>query len=104
MAVLGEFPGLSGEEVSHKTQIEKSILSRAIKKLLARNLIERTVDEEDRRRQVLDLSKLGLDIYRQIVPLSLAYEAELLSCFNQREQEQLSKFLDRLYEHAKTLA
>jgi DNA-binding MarR family transcriptional regulator len=70
MAVLGETPGQSGEEVSNKTQIEKSILSRSIKKMLARNLIERTIDTQDRRRQVLKLSDVGKDIYSEIVPLS----------------------------------
>jgi DNA-binding MarR family transcriptional regulator len=103
MAVLGEYPGVSGEEVSVKTQIEKSILSRAIQKLLKRNLVERTVDEQDRRRQVLTLSNLGLDIYRQIVPLSLQHEKKILACFNQQEREQFSSYLDRLQEHAKTL-
>ena len=32
MAVLGEYPGTSADEVSSKTQIEKSILSRALNK------------------------------------------------------------------------
>lgn len=41
MAVLGEYPGISADEVSNKTQIEKSILSRAISKLLNRNLRNR---------------------------------------------------------------
>lgn len=100
MAVLGEYPGLSGEEVSNKTQIEKSILSRAIRKLLNRNLIERSVDADDRRRQNLRLSDLGEDIYQQIVPLSLEYEAGLMGCFDAEEQAQFSAFVDRLYEHA----
>ena len=39
MAVLGEYPGISADEVSLKTQIEKSILSRAISKLLQRKLV-----------------------------------------------------------------
>lgn len=104
MAVLGEFPDLSGEEVSNKTQIEKSILSRAIQKLLKRHLITRSIDQADRRRQMLQLSALGEEIYDQIVPISLAYEQELMSCFNQTEQKQFSELLDRLSEHAETLA
>ena len=103
MAVLGEYPEVSGEEVSVKTQIEKSILSRAIQKLLKRHLVERSIDEQDRRRQVLTLSGLGLDIYRQIVPLSLQHEEKILACFNQTERDQFSAYLDRLHEHAKTL-
>lgn len=104
MAVLGEYPGLAGEEVSHKTQIEKSILSRAIQKLLVRHLITRDVDQDDRRRHVLTLSSLGEEIYSQIVPFSLAYEKRLLACFNEQEQQQFSELIDRLSEHAKTLA
>ena len=104
MAVLGEYPGLSGEEVSNKTQIEKSMLSRSIQKLLARHLLERNVDEQDRRRQVLNLSELGNDIYAQIVPLSLDYEKRLLACFNAQERKQFSQLIDRLSEHAKSLA
>ena len=104
MAVLGEYPGRSGEEVSHKTQIEKSILSRAIKKLLKRHLIERSIDEADRRRQNLILSPLGDEIYRQIVPLSLAYEKELLACFSNIERKQFSDLVDRLSDHAQSLS
>lgn len=104
MAVLGEYPGLSGEEVSQKTEIEKSILSRAIKKLLQRNLIERWVDTLDRRRQLLSLSGLGEEIYEQIVPVSLSYEKQLLACFNEAEKTQFSELVDRLSAHVKSLS
>ena len=70
MAVLGEYPGASADEVSFKTQIEKSIISRALKKLLSRHLVHREVDEQDRRRQNLSLTETGADVYRQIVPVS----------------------------------
>ena len=104
MAVLGEYPGLSGEEVSVKTQIEKSILSRAIQKLLKRHLVERSTDPDDRRRKILTLSVLGLDIYSQIVPMSLEYEEKIMACFNQQERNQFSAYIDRLYAHAKSIS
>ena len=59
MAVLGEYPGISADEISAKTQIEKSILSRAIARLLKRKFIEREVSEEDKRRSVINLSETG---------------------------------------------
>ena len=52
MAVLGEYPNASADEVSSRTQIEKSILSRAISKLLQRKLIERAFDADDKRRSI----------------------------------------------------
>ncbi len=103
MAVLGEFPGISADEISLKTQIEKSILSRAISKLLKRNLIERSIAEDDRRRSEITLSATGLTVYNEVVPLSYRYEETLLSCLTEHEQRQFSELIDRLYEHAETL-
>lgn len=100
MAVLGEFPGSSADEVSLKTQVEKSLISRSLHKLLKRHLIERAVDETDRRRQNLTLTEAGQDVYSQIVPVSYKYESLLTECLSDKEREQLDKLLNRLNEHA----
>ncbi len=103
MAVLGEYPGISADEVSDKTQIEKSILSRAINKLLQRNLIDREFDSDDRRRSILVLTQTGWSVYEVVVPISYEYEQQLLTCFSKEEQAQLSVFLDRLYKHVDSI-
>ncbi len=103
MAVLGECPRSSADVVSQKTQIEKSILSRAISKLLHRNLIEREFDAEDRRRSILTLTELGQSVYDEIVPISYEYEQRILKCFNTDERRQFSELLDRLYQHAEEI-
>ena len=100
MAVLGEYPGVSADEVSLKTQIEKSILSRAISKLLQRKLLEREFDPADKRRSMLRLTKAGLSVYDELVPISYDYEQQLLTCFSDAESKQFSELIDRLYEHA----
>jgi len=103
MAVLGEYPGSSAEEVSIKTQVEKSIVSRSLSKLLKRHLVNRQVDAHDRRRQNLKLSATGVDIYQQIVPVSYDYEQKLLECFNRTEQQMFDQLIDRLYQHAENI-
>lgn len=103
MAVLGEYPGASADEVSAKIQIEKSIVSRALQKLLSRHLVVREVDETDRRRQNLTLTDTGEAVYREIVPVSYAYEDKLLECFNRQERALFDGLIDRLYEHADTI-
>jgi len=103
MAVLGEYPGASADEVSIKIQIEKSIVSRALQKLLARNLVNREVDDSDRRRQNLKLTKTGTDIYQQVVPVSYDYEDKLQECFNEKERIVFNRLVDRLYEHAESI-
>jgi DNA-binding MarR family transcriptional regulator len=103
MAVLGEYPGASADEISSKTQIEKSLISRAISQLLKRKLIERQVSKEDKRRSHICLSKTGYEVYADIVPLSYDYEQKLLACLQPEEQAQLSDIIDRLYQHAERL-
>ena len=103
MAVLGEYPGASADEVSVKTQIEKSLISRAIANLLKRKLVERKLSEQDKRRSEISLSQTGFEVYAEIVPLSLEYEEQLLSCLNEQEKAQLSTIVERLYEHAQEL-
>ncbi|MFL3646335.1 MAG: MarR family transcriptional regulator [Cellvibrionales bacterium] len=60
MAVLGEYRDISAGQVSNKTQIEKSILSRAINELLQRQLLLREFDAAGRRRSMLRLTATGL--------------------------------------------
>lgn len=103
MAVLGEYPGASADEVSLKVQIEKSMISRALQKLLARHLISRELDESDRRRQNLSLTKTGLEIYQQIVPVSYDYENLLQECFSKEERDVFDSLIDRLYEHTQSI-
>jgi DNA-binding MarR family transcriptional regulator len=101
MAVLGELPGSSADEVSLRTQVEKSLISRALQKLLKRELVARQVDATDRRRQNLTLTDAGKDIYNEIVPVSYEYESALVECFSDEEREQLNLLLNKLNAHAR---
>ena len=95
LAVLGEYPGVSADEVSTKTQMEKSSLSRAIAKLIRRKLIQREFSQIDQRRSILTLTESGLSIYNKVVPLAVEFERQLLKCFSGSEYEQFSKLLER---------
>ena len=103
MAVLGEYPDASADEISAKTQIEKSLISRAGGNLLKRNLIIRELSKEDKRRSQIRLSDTGYDVYSQIVPVSLDFEQQLLACLCDDEQKQLSELIDKLQAHAEKI-
>lgn len=96
MAVLGQRPGLSADEVCAATCMEKVPVSRAVAKLLSRRLLERDFSGRDRRRSVLRLSRQGDVVYRRIVPLALAFEADLKTALSRREQRQLREILAKL--------
>lgn len=98
MASLGETPGLSARQVADKTAMDKVAVSRAVAGLLAVKSITRKTDTADKRKVILTLSKKGQAVYRQVVPVALAYEAAILDQLEPGEKQALSKLLDKISE------
>lgn len=98
MAVLGEENGLSAGQVAQRTAMDKVAVSRAVSKLLDADRIARVFSEKDRRRSVLSLSDSGKEIYDQIVPIALSYEAKLLEQLSGEEQDLLDSLLNKLQD------
>ncbi len=100
MMILAEYPDISADEVCRRTKIEKSMVSRAVARLLKRHLINRDMDEKDRRRSILRLSETGLSVYDEVMPIARDYEAKLLSDLSAGELETFNDMIDRLMEKA----
>lgn len=66
LAAVGEAPGRSANDVVSITPMDKGIVSRAVKNLIAIGLLTRDVDEQDRRRASLRLTATGAALYSQI--------------------------------------
>ena len=98
MAVLGRFPGLSANQVSQRTAMDKVAVSRAVARLLDAGRLERAFDDDDRRRSVLRLSDAGYAVYDQVAPLALQFEQHLLGDMPADERDLLFRLLDRLDE------
>ena len=103
MMILAEYPDVSADEVCRRTKIEKSVVSRAVARLLKRHLINRDMDEKDRRRSILRLSETGLSVYDEVMPIARDYEAKLLSDLSAGELETFNDMIDRLMEKATRL-
>ncbi|MFG2984965.1 MarR family winged helix-turn-helix transcriptional regulator [Streptomyces sp. NPDC048258] len=70
--------------------------------LAERELVERTPDPEDRRRDVITLTPLGRRRLRTPEQLLDAAQEELLSPLSTQERDQLVRLLGRLVEHHAT--
>ncbi len=104
IAVLGRFPGQTASEIVKRTAMDKVTVSRAVKKLLEKTLIERNALDEDRRRQPLRLTRpKGWRLYRKIVPKALAYEAELVAALTVSERRSLAVMVGKLQAVAESL-
>ena len=104
VAVLGRYPDLSAGAVAARTAMDKVAVSRAVARLLERELVERDTHGDDRRRSVLALSRAGRRIYDEIAPLALELERRLLSRLDRDERAALDALLDKLADGIEHLA
>lgn len=107
MAVLGleetRRGSVCANTVAERTEMDKVQVSRAIARMTKAKLVSRTTDPADRRRQVLELTGKGREVYRQIVPAALNYEAKLLSTLSASERTALDHLIAKLSRAARDL-
>jgi len=99
IAILGRFPDLSANQVAHKGAFDKVAVSRAVSRLLERQLLTRHTDPTDRRRSVLALSKAGHELHQKIAPAAIEQEQRLLAGLNTEEQKEFNRLIDKLFAH-----
>lgn len=104
IAVLGSGETLSAGEIAQRTAMDKVQVSRAISRMLDSALILRESGDTDRRKALLTLTPKALDIYAEIVPLALAYEAQLTSALTEEEATQLDRLMSKLQAQADQLS
>jgi DNA-binding MarR family transcriptional regulator len=101
LAVLGRFPGLTASEVTERTAMDKVAISRGVKSLTEKGLLERRTDAGDRRRQRLFITdKRGRQVLNEIIPRARRYERQLLQTLSGRELTALSDVLHKLQQQA----
>lgn len=96
LAVLAECPGETAQRLVQRTRLDKVTISRGLKALVTRGLVERSADRADGRRRPLRLSSAGTRLYHTIAPAVLAREREILGALLPAQEEQLRGLLDRL--------
>lgn len=88
--------GCTAQQIAASTRMHKTRVSRAIAYLLAKDLIERAPNADDRREMPLQLTKAGRRMYSQLMPLALERERALLACMSKEELRVFVAALDRL--------
>jgi DNA-binding MarR family transcriptional regulator len=104
IAVLTRHPGISAAEVAGHTRMDAVAVSRAVARLLRAGRLRRGVSPADRRRSVLSVSAAGAAVYREVAPLALRVERELLEGLSDAQRAALDRTLGTLMERAQALA
>jgi len=93
MAVLAANPGLSAAEVTVRTAMDKVAVSRAVATLQSAGRLHRTTTPADRRRTHLGLTRSGMRVYGQVVPMALEYERKLVAPLTRRDLATLDRLV-----------
>jgi DNA-binding MarR family transcriptional regulator len=95
IAVLGEGAPLTQLAIVSQTVMDKMTVSRAVRPLVERGVIDRA-PHDDKRSQLLMLSDAGRTLYESVAPAALAMEAALLQGFSRDEIATLEAALEKL--------
>jgi DNA-binding MarR family transcriptional regulator len=104
IAVLGEMGQSTAQHIAQRTAMDKTTVSRAVRALAARKLVQRALLAEDARASTLTLTKKGRDIYQEVTPFALACEQSLLAGFSAADRMHLSRLLKKLNAGAAVLS
>lgn len=100
MAVLGERSPRTTQQVIERTEMDRVKVSRAVIRLADKALVARRPHPEDQRAQTLSLTRRGVGVYRQIVPLARSLQAELAATLAPEEMRVLDRILAKLHAGA----
>ncbi len=103
IAVLGSNGEMPANMVGESTAMDKVRVSRAVTRLLAAGRVTRRVDPTDRRRIILQLTPVGLDVHRSVVPLVRAVEESILAEFTAEERAMFDTLIGRLEDRLKRI-
>jgi DNA-binding MarR family transcriptional regulator len=100
LAILANESSLNAKEIGRKADLEKMPASRAIKKMVEGNLLEKVSNIKDKRSSLLKLTHDGEELYRQLAPLVKQREQELLSVLSSQELSTLNNAFTKLEKQA----
>ena len=97
LATLGfRVEACSAQYIAHCTRTHKSTISRAVTALMARQLVERVENKDDRREFALRMTRKGRALYERLIPRLLRKEREIMSCLTASERKDFARMLGKI--------
>lgn len=94
---VGYAEDLSVRDIEKRVSLEKSKVSRAVAKLEAKGHLTKQIDSDDRRLLKLALTKQGVELLSELIPIAESFQSELNGILGDHE-EALQLALDRLMD------
>lgn len=98
---LGRFCDMSIRDIAMRTQMDKALTSRAVTKLIQRELVSSRPDPADGRLVLLSVTSAGRLLYETILPVARERQARLFNCLEADERIVLDRALGKLITFAR---
>lgn len=96
LLVTAAHPDITANEVANRLNSDKMIVSRAVSGLLRKGYLNRSTDPNDRRRNLLRLTRRGTDKYQDILVLARQFDHDLRATLSKKECATLERILQKL--------
>lgn len=93
---LGVYGAMSAKEICERSQIHKTKVSRAVQKLAERRFLSRERDENDRRVERLELTKIGKSAFKDLYQVAQDYDENFTKDLSSDEVFMLKQILRKL--------
>ena len=99
LTVLDQRPGASQRDLGRALDLDRSTIADLVARMMRHGLIERERDEDDRRRNVLQLPAAGRAELARLRPRVDAIEPSLTAGLDPSERGELRRLLSRILDH-----
>ncbi|MCI2416470.1 MarR family winged helix-turn-helix transcriptional regulator [Saccharopolyspora sp. K220] len=89
-------PGIEQAQLGQRAAIDKATLASVLLRMEQRGLVQRSVDDADRRRRLLRLTDRGNAELRAVAPIADAVDVDLLDRLSPAERSELHRLLSKL--------
>ena len=93
---LGRYGKLTAKEICERAQIHKTKVSRAVRALEEKRFLTRKEVPDDRRHEMLALTKSGQRVFQELIQEAQKFDAALLKDFSAQETALMRTLLTRL--------
>jgi MarR family transcriptional regulator, lower aerobic nicotinate degradation pathway regulator len=99
LAALEEFGPSSQARLGRRTSIDRSDVVAALNELAERGLVRRSPDPDDRRRNIITITPVGIDQLRTLEQVVLGVQEQLLAPLSATDRTRLIRLLSRVVDH-----
>ena len=96
IATLGNQPPMTCKELGEKTLVTKGTLTGVLERLEAKGILERKLNPEDARSQMIGLTKEGQKLFEKVFPAHLQHLEKAFSKLSAKELEEVTQSLQAI--------